>query len=481
MSWPASLSSRLVLTLVGLVGVTALLIGTVTAVAMRGYLYDRLDDQVTQSMDRLARAPSAPPEDAPPGDGVPLGPGPGLGTAVGTVVGLFPAEGTDLGFVIGMRSDNRAYRKTLSTSAMQRLEDVPADGEVHGVDLPALGGYRVAARAVDGGTVVTGLPTTDVGDTLASLIWWELLLGLAGVGAAGAAGTFWIRRQLRPLTEVAATAHAVAAMPLESGEIGVTQRVPHRLTDERTEVGQVGSALNRLLEHVETSLAARHRSEQQVRQFVADASHELRTPLSTIRGYSELSRRTPEDPAALSTALTKVETETRRMGTLVDDLLLLARLDAGRPLDRAEVDITHLLLESVGDARVLSPEHHWQLRLPGDPLTVTGDEQRLHQAVTNLLGNARHHTPSGSTITTAADAVDGWVRVTVHDDGPGLPAALGSHAFQRFARGDTSRARASGGAGLGLSLVDAIARAHGGAAAVDSRPGDTTFTITLPR
>ncbi len=219
-----------------------------------------------------------------------------------------------------------------------------------------------------------------------------------------AAGTFVVRRQLRPLNDVAQTAHAVAVLPLESGDIGVTERVPERLTDERTEVGQVGAALNTLLEHVEVSLAARHRSEQQVRQFVADASHELRTPLATIHGYAELSRRTPDDPAALASALTKVETETDRMSTLVDDLLLLARLDSGRPLDRAEVDVTRLLLESVGDARVLAPGHRWQLRLPDEPVTVTGDEQRLHQVVTNLLSNARHHTPPGTTVTVSADA-----------------------------------------------------------------------------
>ena len=202
----------------------------------------------------------------------------------------------------------------------------------------------------------------------------------------------------------------------------MTERVPERLTDERTEVGQVGAALNTLLEHVESSLAARHRSEQQVRQFVADASHELRTPLATIHGYAELSRRTPDDPAALSNALTKVETETDRMSTLVDDLLLLARLDSGRPLERSEVDITRLLLESVGDARVLAPQHRWQLRLPDEPVTVTGDEQRLHQVVTNLLGNARHHTPPGTTVTVSAEPRADGITIQVHDDGPGLPA-----------------------------------------------------------
>ncbi len=295
-----------------------------------------------------------------------------------------------------------------------------------------------------------------------------------------APGTFVVRRQLRPLNEVAATAHAVALLPLESGAIGVTERVPEHLTDEHTEVGQVGSALNTLLEHVETSLTARHRSEHQVRQFVADASHELRTPLATIHGYAELSRRTPDDPAALSSALTKVETETDRMSTLVDDLLLLARLDSGRPLQRAEVDVTRLLLESVGDARVLAPDHRWRLRLPEEPVSVTGDEQRLHQVVTNLLSNARHHTPPGTTVTVSTESTAHGATITVHDDGPGLPPGLAENAFERFTRGDSSRTRASGGAGLGLSLVSAIVQAHGGTATVSSEPGSTTFTVTLP-
>jgi two-component system, OmpR family, sensor kinase len=466
---PRSLTSRLVVTAVALVAVASLLIGTVTTLAMRGYLYDRLDEQVAQSLDR---------ERGPDRDGP--GRGPGLGTELRTVTGLFPDNGADEAFVIDTERDNRVVRRTVSSTATAQLDQVPSDGEVHGVDLASLGGYRVVARDVSGGKIVTGLPSSEVEDILASLIGWEVLLGLLGVAAAGVAGTIVVRRQLRPLTEVAATAHAVAALPLGFGEIGVTERVPAHLTDERTEVGQVGAALNTLLAHVEGSLAARHRSEVQVRQFVADASHELRTPLATIHGYAELSRRTPDDPSALATALTKVETETDRMSALVEDLLLLARLDSGRPLERAEVDVTRLLLESVGDAQVLAPDHRWQLRLPDEPVTVIGDDQRLHQAVTNLLGNARHHTPPGTTVTVSVEQAGGATTIRVHDDGPGLPAGLAEHAFERFTRGDSSRTRASGGAGLGLSLVAAITEAHDGTVGVASGPGDTTFSISLP-
>jgi two-component system OmpR family sensor kinase len=467
---PRSLTARLVVTAVALVAVTAVLIAAVTTLAMRSYLYNRLDDQVHQSLARIT--------DPRGGDGPPSGRGPGLGSELRTVTGVYPDDGTDRAVVLAS-DDGRVGPRTISTTATEQLGKIPADGEVHAVELTALGDYRAQAQEVSGGKIVTALPSAEVNGILSSLIWWEVLLGLLGVVAAAGAGTVVVRRQLRPLKEVAATAHAVAGLPLAS-ETEVDERVPESLTDEGTEVGQVGSALNTLLDHVETSLSARQRSEQQVRQFVADASHELRTPLATIHGYAELSRRTPDDPAALVSALAKVETETDRMSTLVDDLLLLARLDSGRPLERAEVDVTRLLLESVGDARVLAPGHRWQLRLPDEPVTVTGDEQRLHQVVTNLLSNARHHTPPGTTVTVSADSTVAGTTIEVHDDGPGLPAGLTEHAFERFTRGDSSRTRASGGAGLGLSLVAAIVQAHHGTTSVTSEPGSTIFTLTLP-
>ena len=208
-------------------------------------------------------------------------------------------------------------------------------------------------------------------------------------------------------------------------------RVPDGLTDPRTEVGQVGVALNTLLAHMESALDARHRSKQQVRQFVADASHELRTPLTTIQGYAELARRTGQS----SPTMTKVEAEAHRMTALVEDLLLLARLDAGRPLDRAEVDLTRLALEAVADARVIAPDHRWVLDLPDEPVATLGDEQRLHQLLTNLIGNARGHTPEGTTVTVGLRRDGEGTRLSVHDDGPGLPAGLVPTAFERFARG----------------------------------------------
>jgi two-component system OmpR family sensor kinase len=363
----------------------------------------------------------------------------------------------------------------LTAAQLDVLGKVPTDGKVHEVDLPDLGSYRVIARSEPERDLVfvTGLPTKQADEAISSLIGWEALLIVLGALLAAGGGLLLVRRQLRPLTEVAATAHSVAQLPLSEGDIDLTERVPEHLTDERTEVGQVGAALNTLLAHMETSLSARHRSEQQVRQFVADASHELRTPLATIAGYTELARRRP-DGDNVETALSKVEEESARMTSLVEDMLLLARLDAGRPLEREPLDLTRLLLEAVSDARVVGPDHRWRLDLPDTPLEVVGDEQRLHQVITNLLTNARKHTPAGTTVTVTGRA-DGF---DVHDDGPGFPPEFVDHAFERFARVDEARER-SGGAGLGLSLVEAIVRSHGGTVTIRSAPGGTTIAVRL--
>jgi two-component system OmpR family sensor kinase len=481
----ASLTSRLVVTAVALVALVSLLIGTTTTLAMRNYLTDRLDDEVAASLDRAMHGHPGDAPGEPDGDGDFDGrrDGRGLGTEVGTVTAVYPDAAEPQGTHISAGTAGDAFRSSLSDTVLDALADVPADGEAHSIDLPALGHYRVMAEELPDGSVVSGLPAGDVDDTLASLVGLEALLGLLGVLAAAGIGTYLVRRQLRPLHEVAATAHTVAALPLAAGEIDLTERVPEHLTDERTEVGQVGAALNALLTHVESSLEARHRSEQQVRQFVADASHELRTPLATIAGYSELARRRPDDDHAVRTALVKVEEESGRMTTLVEDLLLLARLDSGRPLERQPVDLTRLLLEAVSDARVLAPDHRWRLELPEDGVEVSGDELRLHQVVTNLLTNARKYTPPGTTVTVRAHDAGFDVR----DDGPGFPPELAGHAFERFARGDVARTRGDGtngtpgGAGLGLALVDAIVTAHGGTVTLATAPGDTTLAVSLPR
>ncbi|MBL0749304.1 sensor histidine kinase [Nocardioides baculatus] len=466
---PLTLTARLVAVAVLLVAVTALLIGTATTLAMRSQLSSQLDDELRASVGRG------------------FGPGPGdggppvirdddgdrddyIGQRYGSVFARLTTNGTGYGQVIrGGDSGTPA----LTSEQLAAIAGVVGSKSPQDVRIPGLGSYRVLVRGpFDGTYELLGLPTSGIDQTLEELVRLELLATILGVVAAAGVGTWVVRRQVAPLREVAATAHRVSELPLASGEIEMTERVPDRLADERTEVGQVGAALNTMLDHVEASLDQRHRSEQQVRQFVADASHELRTPLATIAGYTELARRRPE---TTGTALDKVETESARMTALVEDLLLLARLDAGRPLERTPVDLSRLLLEAVNDARVVDPDHQWRLSLPDAPLTVPGDEARLHQVVTNLLTNARKYTPAGSTVTVTGTAYG----FTVHDDGPGFPPELAPRAFERFVRGDVARTRA-GGAGLGLSLVEAIVAAHGGSVSLDTAPGDTTLTVHLP-
>ncbi len=248
-----------------------------------------------------------------------------------------------------------------------------------------------------------------------------------------------------------------------------------------TEVGRLGASLNAMLSQIEIAFKERQASENRLRRFVADASHELRTPLTSVRGYAELFRRgASENPEDLAVVMTRIEAEAERMGILVEDLLLLAKLDQGRPLAHEPVDLSALVGEMAGDHRLLHPE--WPIEEETAPgLTVSGDELRLRQAIGNLLSNARSYTPPGTRIAVSAAAGDGMARIEVADEGPGVPSEMGDRVFERFFRADESRTRSSGGAGLGLAIVSAIAAAHGGRAEMESTPGKgATFRIVLP-
>ncbi len=470
-----------------LVAFVSVAVGAVTTIALRQFLISRLDDQLVSASQRhdgggdgplgdpggLAQAPCAV---VPPGGTA----GFFFGQAPGTLIGRFDPTCrsavvvTEAGTLTGVTRSDAALLAGLGPSTHPRTVSL------------SFGSYRVLVLPDQGSRSVTGLPTADVNDTVRSLVLWESALVVCGVVLAAVLGQGLVRRQLAPLRRVAATATEVTQLPLESGEVGVTARVPAELTDPSTEVGQVGEALNAMLGHVERALDTRHESEQQVRQFLADASHELRTPLSTIMGYAELSRRASVDPGVMMHAMGRIEAESGRMAALVNDLLLLARLDSGRPLERGDVDVSRLLAEAVNDARVLGVTHVWRLTLAPEPLHVEGDRDRLHQVFANLLTNAIRHTPEGTTVTVSAVAVPRrgdlphGVLVTVHDDGPGMPASLAGKEFERFSRGDSSRTRASGGTGLGLSIVQAIVTAHHGDVQIRSAPGDTTVQVRLP-
>ncbi|MGO9925043.1 MAG: sensor histidine kinase [Mycobacterium sp.] len=410
------------------------------------------------------------------------GPGPRFLDAPGQPAGMVAAvinhgKTVDAGYLTSAGS-----RAALTPTAQTQLEQIADSRTPVTLNLDGLGRYRVvAAPSRSGGDViVTGMSMSNVDATMIRML---IILGIVTVIALVAATTadvVIIRRALAPLRRVAQTASEVVELPLDRGEVELPVRVAESDANPFTEVGQLGSALNRMLDHIAAALSARQASETRVRQFVADASHELRTPLAAIRGYTELAQRMGDDREAVAHAMSRVASETERITRLVEDLLLLARLDSGRPLEREPVDLSRLAVDAVSDAHVAGPDHQWELDLPEEPVVITGDAARLHQVLTNLLANARVHTGAGTAVTTRLSTEPAHAVLQVIDNGPGIPAALQSEVFERFARGDSSRSRKGGSTGLGLAIASAVVKAHHGTIAVNSSPGHTEFTVWLP-
>jgi len=475
LSWPRprdwTLRTRLIASFLGLLVLVSAGIGVFADLAVQNSLTAALDRQLGTAGGNFHAGNRARPD----GDEqrLILPPGSPIG-AVGVVV----AGGNTV--LNSQIEDSNDTNPQLTGEVAAALAAVPQDGRPHTVNLPGLGDYRAESNTTDGGlTRVLAFPLKGVHETLNRVTLTIVGLTLLALAIAGAVGAVIVRLALRPLHRVTAIASRVAEMNLESGEVSVPVRVPD--PNPHTEVGQVGVALNRMLVNVTDALNARHHSEQRVRQFVADASHELRTPLASIRGYAELTRRSREvAPPDIAHAMSRVESEAGRMTALVEDLLLLARLDAGRPLDRAEVDLTRLAVDALSDAHAAGPDHRWSLELPDEPVLVQGDAARLHQVLANLLANARTHTPAGCSVRLSLRSDPGWAVITVADDGPGIPAVLMPDIFQRFSRGEESRSRKAGSTGLGLAIVAAVVAAHGGRIDVRSQPGDTRFAVTLP-
>jgi two-component system OmpR family sensor kinase len=334
--------------------------------------------------------------------------------------------------------------------------------------------YRVLITPLDEGLfLVSAAPLDEVDTTLRNLRFVIAVTGLAVLAFAIVAVWLIVQRGLHPIDAMIGTAGQIA-------EGDLSRRVGYE--DQSSEVGQLGRALNVMLGRIETSFAAKEASERRLRQFVADASHELRTPLTSIRGYAELYRSgAAQTPDEIERVMARIESEGTRMGTLVEDLLLLARLDQGRPLRREPVDLAALLADAVADAQVANPDHPITLTTAG-AVTIVGDADRLRQVADNLLTNACVHTGPGTLVTVSVEETGDEALIIVADDGPGMSLEDAAHAFDRFYRADQSRTRVSGGAGLGLSIVAAIVDAHGGSVTLDAPPGQgTSVTIRLPR
>lgn len=474
-SW--TLRRKLVVAVAALVATGLIVTSLATVLSLRSFVYERLDRQVLEGLD-IATGPggNGRPQDRPTGTDRGSGPSPRVGTLQVVVdendivlSSLFVgADGSEIAL-----TDAQTEVFETTDFASRTPTTVDLGGE--------LGSFRVAAQNDGTNTFVVGNSLADVTATTRALtLILVVVAGLTMLIVITALSVI-VRRNLRPLDRVATVAQRVAGRRLSDGAVEIPERVDDVDTDPHTEVGRVGSSLNTLLGHIEAALASRQHSEEQLQRFIADASHELRTPLASIRGYAQLSLGEGA-PMTLTQqrSFDRIAAESQRMSSLVDDLLLLARLDAGQPVRRQPVDLTLLAIDAVSDAHASDATHHWRLDIPEEQISVVGDENRLRQVVANLLRNARVHTPPGTVVTTSLRSRGGHAILEVADDGPGIDAAVRERLFERFARGDQARSREAGSTGLGLSIAQAIVVAHDGEISVRSGDDETVFSIRLP-
>lgn len=465
-----SLRSRLTALIVGLLLVSFAILTVVSSVALHSYLINRLDQQLIAAGNRYAISLEHPSDNDADNDYSSV-----VGQTTGTI-GARIAGGrvTAAGIVTDQSTTSAVSAADRSVIAQLTV------GGARDVYLPSLGDYRVIVTSgADNDLQVTGLPKRGVDEIIGRLTTIEVIVFVIALILAALAGAVCVRLTLRPLDRVSRTAQSVTDLPLNKGDIQLPARLLN--TAPGTEVGRVTDAVNSILDHVESALAERQLSETLLRQFLADASHELRTPVAVIRSYAEYAQMTGQHlSSGIGEALARISAESIRMGALVDDLLLLARLDSGRPLRREQVDLTRLVLETVIDAQTLRSEHEWRLDLPEHEVMLTGDEHALRQVLVNLFGNAIEHTPAGTRISATLSMHDDHATLIVADNGPGIAAPFLPHIFERFARADSARERHGGESGLGLAIVEAIVRAHTGTITVTSEPGTTTFTAQFP-
>lgn len=482
---PMSLQTRLMTAVIGFVSLILVIVAVITSALVGGTLERQLEARLSNYSLQVTKWVSQVPAQFADIDTILAERNPGV---PGILLAVSSTEGGTSGVVFpDTKGELSGVSQTLTSADLERI-NTALDGRPSGtVTLDDFGSYLVVVQqAPNGVNVVTGLPRTEIQNQLTTLLTVIALATIGGLILLALTTAITIRVGLRPLRAVAATATRVANQPLDRGEVQITERVPASEADPRTETGLVGASLNTLLDHVNDSLASRQKNEERMRRFVADASHELRTPLSSIRGYSELSLRALKQqggPAAIegtTTSLERIQAQSLRMTSLVEDLLLLARLDEGRELVHGTVDLTQLALEGLSDARPTAADHHWNIEAPEEPIVIIGDAGRMHQVVANLLANARTHTPAGTSITLSVSREGDEAVLRVHDDGPGIDPGVRDELFARFARGDSSRARQTGGTGLGLAIAKAIVEGHGGHITVSSEPGDTTFTVRIP-
>lgn len=454
-----SLRSRL---LVGIGVIAAVLIGAAALVTRttESYLIQRVDTQLASAPVRDSTGPTrGPPRDEP------------FTSLNSMYVGLVGADGT----VMTLRAPSGAASNVaLPKFSQARALAALADHKPFTTGADGSSGTRYRAQAVGNSNerFIVALPLTDVDASVARLVNLEMVATALILACLGLVAFWVLRLGVRPIKRMTATATAIAAGDL-------SHRVPD--VEAGTEAGELGLALNAMLGRIEDAFDQRAASEQRLRRFVGDASHELRTPVTTIRGYAELYRSGGlADADELDQAMRRTEQEAIRMGRLVDDMLLLARLDQGRPLERAPVSLGQLAEDAARDASAVAPDRRVEAVIDGE-VSVTGDEGRLRQVVANLVANALVHTPPGTAVHLEVRRDNGSAVIEVSDEGPGMTEDVAEHVFERFYRADPSRSRHHGGSGLGLSIVQAIVAAHGGRVAVRTAPGEgTAVRVELP-
>ena len=480
---PRSLRRQLVLGVLAVVTVVVLVVGVVTTLSFRSYVNTLNDAEVDESLDALNHSYTRYQrgESLHRGDlaHVMLG---FTGQNQGNVIAVLH-NGEVIGSAVFYEDDARpAPPDVVAAIKTQTWQD----DRLRTATLGSLGAFRVDSQnATAEDRLIVGVSLDLANKLITHRIISATILLIAAMLVTAGLTMLVVTYALRPLRRVAATAAEVAGTPLTGDDHRITARVQPADTDPDNEVGIVGHTLNRLLDNVDSALAHRAESDRRMRQFITDASHELRTPLSSIQGYSELTR---QDSAALPPtteyALARIESEARRMTSLVDELLLLSRLGEGQDLRTEDVDLGDLVLNAVNDAAVAAPSHHWVKQLPEEPVWVRGDRDRLHQLVSNLLTNGWVHTLPGVTVTTAIarrrpHTGASYAELIVSDDGPDIDPDLLPHLFERFVRSKNARSDGSGN-GLGLAIVDSIVKAHRGSVTAESAHGRTTFRVRLP-
>jgi two-component system, OmpR family, sensor kinase len=472
---PTSLRARLVLGVIVLAALGLAIADLATYTSLRSFLFDRTDNALNAAHPGVEDALFQQQE-------------PDHGGSLRALAAAAPGDYIQLrqldGSILGSRMNPQFSEaksppppKLPATITLPSRPTTPNGDRVRFLTVGAQSGhdrYRVRASIeprAPNFVLIIGAPLNEVDRTLHRLVLIELLVTAAVLTAIAALGLWVVRLGLRPLRAIEGTAASYAAGDL-------SQRVEH--ADDRTEVGRLGLALNAMLGQIESAFRAREASEQKLRRFVADASHELRTPLAAVRAYAELFRRGAERrPDDLARSMAGISRESERMSLLVEDLLLLARLDEGRPLQQEPVQLDAVVGEAVETAHTVDPSR--PITLEAEPMVVLGDHDRLRQIVDNLLSNIRAHTPPTTPVQITVGRENGSAVIEVVDEGPGMSGDDLDRVFERFYRVDPARSRASGGAGLGLSIVAAVAEAHGGSVTATSEPGrGATFRILLP-